>query len=332
MAVFNYRTTFKKVMEREWKPLKFNGNKQLTCGFISELFTNLGVFIRRYKCSNSKTLRSTLQPLFPTHPSKVVGDTNKSYELLHDQSAGNSSGVPHHNDVEMSNCLQDNASMVVDQPEIPEFSFPIPQVGLVSFTGPRFDSQCFQHGQDFPPFYKTSISTPVLSPKLACRAESCSPMNTASHTNPNMQGCHQSEEDATNMAVERAKHEVLEQEEDTELDSPTTGQSESHVSNNATGSVCGTTDGNALPTVVAVENATTSQSLNNRGQVVHEVCRGMDAFRSKHREAALAKFRMKRKDRRFEKKVWPYHSKLELYGYYDKIIVFFDVLSTLKTS
>ena len=92
--------------------------------------------------------------------------------------------------------------------------------------------------------------------------------------------------------------------------SPVAGQSASsslcngvsHLSSSVHGSICNRNDGNPTPSG-AVVRTTVSESVNYDGLPSNDQLKGMDSHHSAQREAALLKFRLKRKDRCFEKKV-----------------------------
>ncbi|XP_021280348.1 two-component response regulator-like APRR3 isoform X6 [Herrania umbratica] len=77
-----------------------------------------------------------------------------------------------------------------------------------------------------------------------------------------------------------------------------------HENSNAQGGVSTRSDASASATfVAAVDNGTITESFNDSNFFNHDGLKGMDTHRSSQREAALTKFRLKRKDRCFEKKV-----------------------------
>ncbi|XP_021822656.1 two-component response regulator-like PRR95 isoform X3 [Prunus avium] len=103
----------------------------------------------------------------------------------------------------------------------------------------------------------------------------------------------------------------LERMEESRPGSPATGQSAcsslgnavgNNIGSGAYGSNCTSNDGDAT-LAVASEITTASESLNGSGRYIHEGLGVADSLRSSQREAALTKFRLKRKDRCFEKKV-----------------------------
>ncbi|BFG22282.1 hypothetical protein CerSpe_085560 [Prunus speciosa] len=103
----------------------------------------------------------------------------------------------------------------------------------------------------------------------------------------------------------------LEDMEESRPGSPATGQSAcsslgnavgNNIGSGAYGSNCTSNDGDAT-LAVASEITAASESLNCSGRYVHEGLGVADSLRSSQREAALTKFRLKRKDRCFEKKV-----------------------------
>lgn len=93
--------------------------------------------------------------------------------------------------------------------------------------------------------------------------------------------------------------------------SPVAGQSASsslcngvvsHLSSSVHGGICNRNDGNPTSNG-AVVRTTAPESVNDEGLSNNDALKGMDSHHSTQREAALMKFRLKRKDRCFEKKV-----------------------------
>ncbi|KAJ9681018.1 hypothetical protein PVL29_020095 [Vitis rotundifolia] len=93
--------------------------------------------------------------------------------------------------------------------------------------------------------------------------------------------------------------------------SPVAGQSASsslcngvvsHLSSSVHGSFCKRNDGNPTSNG-AVVRTTAPESVNDEGLSNNDALKGMDSHHSTQREAALMKFRLKRKERCFEKKV-----------------------------
>lgn len=238
-----------------------------------------------------------------------------AHELLFSQFSGNSTSAMQHHGATRSNCQENMAASVVSQSEQTKSNFPSPHLGLIPVTGLRFDNVFPGYGQFFPSlFYTQQSASPKLSPKSACQRES--PFPTSTHSNRDAlnsgQGYHQFE-DTTNNSVdqEEPNNANFDPMEESRPGSPADEQSASsnlcngaanHISNVACGTIGSRSDGNGSSDM-AVEKASASQSVNDTSHFIHEGFRGMDSLRSSQREAALTKFRLKRKDRCFEKKV-----------------------------
>lgn len=191
-----------------------------------------------------------------------------------------------------------------------------PQLGLIPVTGVRFNDSYSGYGQFYPSlFYTQQGLSNILSPKSACQREK-SPFPTSIHSNPDThysgQSYHRFKE-TTNYSIDQVEPEQnnLGRMEELIPGSPTGDQSAcgtlcngaaSHINSVEDGTIYNRSDENA-PSSMAVEKATASESLNDTSVLAHEGFRGMDSLRSSQREAALTKFRLKRKDRCFEKKV-----------------------------
>ncbi|XP_008245649.1 PREDICTED: two-component response regulator-like APRR9 isoform X2 [Prunus mume] len=236
--------------------------------------------------NNSKTLQS----LFPTFPSTKSEVASKSHDS------------------------QEMSTLVSRQTAQADISLPGPQLGMI---GVRSDNICAGYDHSFPSlFVRQSDLTPTWSTKSVCHgAQSSFPVNTSNHSNPEIhhseQDCHLSDK-TTYKSIDQTMHEQnkLERMEESRPGSPATGPSACSSLGNAVGnnigsgtygSNCTSNDGDAL--AVASEITAASESLNGSGRYVHEGLGGADSLRSSQREAALTKFRLKRKDRCFEKKV-----------------------------
>ncbi|XP_068315096.1 two-component response regulator-like APRR5 isoform X1 [Pyrus communis] len=240
--------------------------------------------------NNSKTLQS----FFPTFPITESEVANKSHDS------------------------QENMSTLVSgQTEEADLCFPRSQLGMVPIAGAKSDNICTAYGHSFPSlFHRQSDVTPTWSSKSACNGEQSSyPVNSPYHSNPEVylseEGCHLSDK-TTYKSIGQTVQGQNNQEQMEELrpGSPATGQSGCSSLGNAVGNAvgrsghgsnCSSTNGNATLAVSGEMEA--SESLNDSGRSVHEGFGGADPLRSSQREAALTKFRLKRKDRCFEKKV-----------------------------
>lgn len=185
------------------------------------------------------------------------------------------------------------------------------QCGMLPVSGVISDLKSKGHGNVFTSvFYATSGTHPVWSPKPVCQNESSPfPTSTSSQSNPeshNSDQYHEYSNDATclNQNVK----------EDTDLDqarrdSPAADQSAGnslchdasyHVNSSAYGSMDSGNDGHATSAVVSKNNPEVfSDSVCHN----YDGSRGTESHRTSQREAALTKFRLKRKERCFEKKV-----------------------------
>ncbi|OMO64191.1 hypothetical protein CCACVL1_21964 [Corchorus capsularis] len=81
-----------------------------------------------------------------------------------------------------------------------------------------------------------------------------------------------------------------------------------HENSSAHGGVSSRSDASASASAsanfaAAIDKGITTENFNDSKFFIHEGLKGMDSHRSSQREAALTKFRLKRKDRCFEKKV-----------------------------
>ncbi|BBG97716.1 pseudo-response regulator 5 [Prunus dulcis] len=217
--------------------------------------------------NNSKTVQS----LFPTFPSTKSEVASKSHDS------------------------QEMSTLVSRQTAQADISLPGPQLGMIGV--------------------RQSDLTPTWSTKSVCHGAQSFPVNTSNHSNPEIhhseQDCHLSDK-TTYKSFDQTVHKQnkLERMEESRPGSPATGQSAcsslgnavgNNIGSGAYGSNCTSNDGDAL--AVASEITVASESLNGSGHYVHEGLGGADSLRSSQREAALTKFRLKRKDRCFEKKV-----------------------------
>ncbi|GKU87853.1 hypothetical protein SLEP1_g2186 [Rubroshorea leprosula] len=246
----------------------------------------------------------TIQPLFATLTSNCTGlkeGANKSPEQLSSNLLEKPMDTP-------------QAHAAVGQCGQSKLLFSSPQFGVVPVPGAKLDNGCDGYGHGFTPVDHTqSGSPPSMSPKLGGRQDPSSfPVSTSVHSNPDIhdseQGYHQSDETA-NCAIDQSVYELKNQESvgEPRSSSPAAGQSAcsslcngamNHESSSAYGGVSSRSDASCHDKVTAIEG------VNGSNIYVHDgVSKGMDSHRSSQREAALTKFRLKRKDRCFEKKV-----------------------------
>ncbi|KAJ9171583.1 hypothetical protein P3X46_014933 [Hevea brasiliensis] len=263
---------------------------------------------------NSKTL----QPLFPTSTgncTELKEDASKSPDLSSNRHSQNVSGFSQKHGANLNDSQEIKTTLVIGQSGQAELAYSIPQQ-LIPIRGVRRDNLCTGYGHVIPPVYhRQSGISPAWSPKLASQREQ-SPFSTSIHSNPEIHDSeqnHRQSDETTINSVDQNTHQQnnMEPVEELRHGSPAAGQSTSssmcnsiadHNNSSAYGSLCSRNDGNAI-LVVGSEKARVPESLNDGGLFLHDRFRGMDSHRASQREAALTKFRLKRKDRCYEKKV-----------------------------
>ncbi|KAK8464977.1 hypothetical protein PHAVU_010G119700 [Phaseolus vulgaris] len=207
--------------------------------------------------------------------------------------------------------LENMISTVIDQYGQVKPNLSNSQCGMLPVSGVISDLKSKGHGNVLTSVFSAPCGThPVWSSKPVCQNESSSfPISTSSQSNPESHNSDQYH-DCSNIAP------CLNQnvKEDTDLDqarhdSPAADQSTGnslchdtsyHVNSSAYGSMDSGNDGHATSAIV---------SKNNPEGFSDSVCHNYDgsratySHRTSQREAALTKFRLKRKERCFEKKV-----------------------------
>ncbi|XP_017985433.1 PREDICTED: two-component response regulator-like APRR3 isoform X3 [Theobroma cacao] len=261
--------------------------------------------------NNSKSL----QPIFPTlagnRAALKEGDSESGQHL----ESTNGTSQPHV--VLVSDSWENLPNPVTGQSEL---TCPSAQPGLIPVPGVRLDDMYAGCKNVFPHiYYAQSGLPPAWSPKPAGQREYSSfPVSTSVHSNPDVhdseQGYHRSDE-ATNCSIDRTVQEQNKQDPVGEPRCSSTIADQSacsslsngvvnHENSSAQGGVSTRSDASASATfVAAVDNGTITESFNDSNFFNHDGLKGMDTHRSSQREAALTKFRLKRKDRCFEKKV-----------------------------
>ncbi|KAA8516226.1 hypothetical protein F0562_019405 [Nyssa sinensis] len=265
--------------------------------------------------NNSKTL----QPIFSTLASNCT-EPKEGASTFHNELSGqlpeNSTQRWHR--AASSNSQENMTTLSVGQSGQAEAAFPT-QLGFIPGLGVRLDSLCAGYGQLYRPTFYTQLGyPPVWSPKSAALQEqSPCPMSYSLHSSSEIlnsdQGYHMFNETTNHSAGQTVLEEDndLESEEVARHGSPAAGLSASGslshgVSSKLNSSVCGsianTTNGHATP-AAAVAGAAVSESVSDNHLFIHDNMRGMDSHCFTQREAALIKFRLKRKERCYEKKV-----------------------------
>ncbi|KAF5451823.1 hypothetical protein F2P56_026890 [Juglans regia] len=208
---------------------------------------------------------------------------------------------------------ENSITSVIDQSREGEPKFSSHQVGIIPVSGVNDANSGYSHV--FPPMFYTRSDLPSV-PKLACqRDQSPFPSSTSVQSNPETQnseqGYHFSDE-ISKSSVHQAMQEDKNLEQMEEL-----GHGSAAADQTTGSSLCNGAVDNRKRVAYGSsssrrdEFATGSESWNESSLSIHDGSRGMDALRSSQREAALIKFRLKRKDRCYEKKV-RYHSRKRL--------------------
>ncbi|KAJ6686346.1 TWO-COMPONENT RESPONSE REGULATOR [Salix purpurea] len=238
---------------------------------------------------NSKTL----QPPFPTSASNGLDskeEASKYPDPSSNQLAQNAGNISQRHDASLSGNQEIMTTPVIVQSGKAELAHSSPQLALNPVLGSRLDNISSGRGQQLSPFHS---NPEALDSKQNHR---CSAETTYYVDQNDLQ-------QNTMEPVDEMRH-----------DSPAAGQSTSSslcnvVANNknnnnssAYESFGSRNDGNAS-SVVTAEKSMAQENLNNGGNFNHDGFGGIDSYRSSQREAALTKFRMKRKDRCYEKRV-----------------------------
>lgn len=191
--------------------------------------------------------------------------------------------------------------------------FPVP----VPVKGVRFNNPCTGYGSVLPPIFCSQSGQPsMLSAGSAAQQESTFPFNTFYQKNIKMKKSEQVDSHCQNsdIAADQNMHrqeQNFDSLEDGGLISPATDQSAtssfcngtaSHLNSIGYGSACGSNSNVDQVSIIR----TASDSKNEESFLTHNG----NSHRSFRREAALTKFRMKRKDRCYEKKVFHLHSSI----------------------
>uniref|UniRef100_A0A2P2M1Y2 Uncharacterized protein MANES_01G239500 n=1 Tax=Rhizophora mucronata TaxID=61149 RepID=A0A2P2M1Y2_RHIMU len=266
---------------------------------------------------NSKTL----QPFCPMSASNNSGlkkDTSVSPKPSSDNLSQNSSSVSQPCEAILGGSQEIMTTMFIGQSEQAEIVYPSPQLGLITVPGVRLENISAGYGHVFPSVYYTeSDLTAAWSPKPAGEQEqSPFPTNTSCHSNQeihNLQHKHNQSDETNNNSGDQNEHHQnnVKPAEELRHGSPAADQSASSSlcngganqnSSSVPGSLCSRNDVNTTFSTTA-EKPAALESLNNDDLFIHNGFKGMDSYRASQREAALTKFRLKRKDRCYEKKV-----------------------------
>ncbi|KAJ1390800.1 Signal transduction response regulator, receiver domain [Sesbania bispinosa] len=241
-----------------------------------------------------------LQPLFPAQ------DSNEQHKLSED------TNTSHQYDCKNQN--QENiTTLAIGQSGQAEAKLPNSQLGFFPGIGVTSDNKSTgnRHGNLFPSMLSTqSGKHPIWTPKPVCHKES-SPFPTSTSSQSNTES-HNSEHHHWSDDATYTSDQHVDDQRNLDCgmhDSPATGQNPgssfyhdaaNHNSSGVYGSVGSGSDGNAPSAVEAQNNL---DSFMDSGHHTCDGFKGTDSHGTSQRQAALTKFRLKRKDRCYEKKV-----------------------------
>ncbi|XP_037496237.1 two-component response regulator-like APRR5 isoform X8 [Jatropha curcas] len=247
-----------------------------------------------------------LQPLFPTSTSNCIEfreDTSKSPEMSSNERSQKINGFSQQHGPNLNGGQEIMTTLVIGQSRQAELAYPNP----IPIPGVRVDNISTGYGHVFPSLYGQKGVSPAWNPKLSSqRDQSPFATSTSIHSNPEIHDSEQNNRQSDDITINSVdqnlyKHDNMEQVEELRHSSPAAGQSTSssmcngiadHNKSSAYGSSCSRSDGNTT-LAAAPEEVVKPESLKDGGI----------PFRSSQREAALTKFRLKRKDRCYEQKV-----------------------------
>ncbi|KAK1303685.1 Two-component response regulator-like PRR95 [Acorus calamus] len=236
---------------------------------------------------------------------------NSSHKMLCDRELSNAADVFRPNGLSWNYTEEHAAPPVVDTSVQDRSRVPYPRVGIVPVSGPAGDQTV-----DRPePSYSSTLQAlyyTQLGPNLWNKSSSgsCKAMETHSSNQSGQSHypCDQNSHDPTYVG-ESGQEQNFESLEDQRRASSITVQSRSssvlnggrsNLNSNGCGNFSNASSGNVNAATV---NRVTSENTNVECLFTHDGTKMVDYSRSAQREAALMKFRMKRKDRCFEKKV-----------------------------
>ncbi|KAF9687989.1 hypothetical protein SADUNF_Sadunf02G0150500 [Salix dunnii] len=313
VTVFSFYDVFSALTNRLVASLVVMHSK--TDGFLSSTLT----FVRQLWYTSK-----TLQPPYPSSASNGLDskeEASKSPDLSSNQLTQNAGNISQRHDASLSGNEEIMTTPVIDQSGKAEFAHSSPQLGSIPVLGTRLDNISSGSGRIFSPICYTE-SNAAWNIKFAGRQLSPFHTTTSVHSNPEVLDSkqnHRCSAETTYYSVDQndLQQNNMEPVDEMRHDSPAAGQGTSSslcngVANNnnnnnnnnssAYESFGSRNDGNAT-SVVTAEKSMAHENLNNGGNFNHDGFGGIDSHRSSQREAALTKFRMKRKDRCYEKRV-----------------------------
>ncbi|KAK1326080.1 Two-component response regulator-like APRR5 [Acorus calamus] len=224
---------------------------------------------------------------FRNEPKECI---NSSHKMIRDRELSNAADVFRPNGLSWNYTEEHAAPPVVDTSVQDRSRVPYPRVGIVPVSGPAGDQTVYLWNKSSSGSYKA--------------------METHSSNQSGQSHCprDQNSHDPTYVG-ESGQEQNFESSEDQRRASSITVQSRSSSvfnggRSNLNSSGCGNFSNASSGNVnAATVNRVTSENTNEECLFTHDGTKMVDYCRSAQREAALMKFRMKRKDRCFEKKV-----------------------------
>lgn len=298
----NYLTCFLKEVWGEMKSLPL-----FFFVWILRSFPSAGLFAYQFIDSACRYTSRPVQALNPTSASAF--DQEKECSTMAENQISNiGAGYSCNSDtlgtqksvITLATGQSDNSELATFCPQ--QRVFPVP----VHVKGVRFNSLCSGYGSVLPSVFCSQSGPSMLSPGSAAEQEYAFLTNTFYQKNlekNKSEQVHESHCQNLDFAADRNVHKQeqnLDSLEDRGLISPATDQSAtSHLNSIGYGSACGSNSNVDQVSIVR----TASDSKNEESFLAHNA----NSHRSIQREAALTKFRMKRKDRCYEKKVFHLH-------------------------
>ncbi|TKY61196.1 Two-component response regulator APRR5 [Spatholobus suberectus] len=251
-----------------------------------------------------------LQPLFPT-PSTISAKLTNASRNSHESHKLSENAYTSHQYGGKNQNQEKITTLVIGQSGQVDPKLANSQLGSFPATGVTSDHKSSGSDNVFPSMlYVQSGVNPIWTSKSVCQKESSPfPTSTSSQSNPQSHNSerHHWSDDATHASDQNVNDQSN---LDCEThDYPATGQSAgtsfyhgtaNHNSSGVYRSIGCRSDGNATSAKVAKDS---HESFIDSGHHSYDGFIGTDSHRTSQREAALTKFRLKRKDRCYEKKV-----------------------------
>ncbi|XP_059634453.1 two-component response regulator-like PRR95 isoform X2 [Cornus florida] len=214
----------------------------------------------------------------------------------------------------LSTSQNNMSTLVVGQSGQADAARPSTQLGYFSVPGVRFDSLCSGYSQILPPIFYTQSGLPHVWGSKSAGQQDQPPFSMSALLRSDSE-VHNSErgycmfDETTNHSSDQTLREEENNKETMEVmrHGSLVGGSlcngvASKLNRGVCGSICNSSDQDAT-SATAVAKTTVSESVNDNPLLIRDGSREMDSHCPTQREAALMKFRLKRKERCYEKKV-----------------------------